>query len=108
MPDGIAVDRTAVADGRLAFVGGCTPEDAARIEEAMGELLEVRPSEAIVDLTGMTHFSSSCIGSLVAFADEASRIGVGVAVRAAGRIGRILEMGGVASIPNVRLELRPQ
>lgn len=106
MHDGVTVDRTAAAEGRLAFKGVCTPEATARVEEALGEVLGARPSEVVLDLTGMTYFSSSCIGSLVAFADEAWRIGAAVAILAAGKVGQMLEMAGVGNVPNVRLEVR--
>ena len=103
MPDGFFIDRTAAGDGRLAFRGKCGPEESEEAEEALAELLERAGGDYVVDLTGMTYFSSGCIGSLIAFVSDAERRGAAVTVLAAGKVGRVLDIMSVGSVCELRL-----
>ena len=91
----LIIDRTAAGEGGLAFRGRCGVDEAAEAERVLSELLGTADGQVTLDLTGMTYFTSGCIGELISFADAAMSKAVSVIVLARRNVWRTLEMLGV-------------
>ena len=97
------VPRMFVMEGHTLTVHGeLGPDDEGAFQKALEDLLAIEAEQYVIDLSGVPYMSSGYVGPIALLMVEARKKGRPVTVLARSKAARLLHLGGLDRLAEVR------